>query len=94
MCGRVAQLDRVLASEAKSRGFESRLAHHINYKEDLTRGLDPFFMLAKLCKKNLVVYYLYPGVATKPSSKLAMELKATARLLSNTFEIQDLIAAK
>ena len=25
--GRVAQLDRVLASEAKGRGFESRLAH-------------------------------------------------------------------
>ena len=27
--GRVAQLDRVLASEAKGRGFESRLAHHV-----------------------------------------------------------------
>ena len=27
--GRVAQLDRVLASEAKGRGFESRLAHQI-----------------------------------------------------------------
>lgn len=26
--GRVAQLDRVLASEARSRGFESRLVHH------------------------------------------------------------------
>ena len=25
--GRVAQLDRALASEAKGRGFESRLAH-------------------------------------------------------------------
>ncbi len=27
--GRVAQLDRVLASEAKGRGFESHLAHQV-----------------------------------------------------------------
>ena len=27
LSGRVAQLDRALASEAKGRGFESRLAH-------------------------------------------------------------------
>ena len=27
-CGRVAQLDRALASGAKGRGFESRSAHH------------------------------------------------------------------
>ena len=30
--GRVAQLDRVLASEAKGRGFESRLVHHNDRK--------------------------------------------------------------
>ncbi len=28
VCGRVAQLDRALASEAKGRGFKSRLVHH------------------------------------------------------------------
>lgn len=28
ICGRVAQLDRALASEAKGRGFKSRLVHH------------------------------------------------------------------
>ncbi len=28
----VAQLDRVLASEAKGRGFESHLAHHNDFK--------------------------------------------------------------
>ena len=27
VCGRVAQLDRALASEAKGRGFKSRLVH-------------------------------------------------------------------
>ena len=28
--GRLAQLDRALASEAKGRGFDSRTAHHLN----------------------------------------------------------------
>lgn len=32
ICGRVAQLDRALASEAKGREFESHLAHHRKIK--------------------------------------------------------------
>lgn len=40
-----------------------------------------------LSKASLVVCYLYPGAMTKLSSKLALELKPSARVISNTFEI-------
>jgi hypothetical protein len=40
-----------------------------------------------LSKASLVVCYLYPGAMEKLSSKLILELKPTARVISNTFEI-------
>ncbi len=40
--GRVAQLDRVSASEAEGRGFESRLAHHGQRANQILFGW-PFF---------------------------------------------------
>ncbi len=48
--GRVAQLDRVSASEAEGRGFESRLAHHVkaNKFNALAFDLLAFFMSAFL----------------------------------------------
>ena len=40
--GRVAQLDRVLASEARSRGFESHLAHQIHFLHQIECFKDDF----------------------------------------------------
>ena len=45
------------------------------------------FLKDDLSKASLVVCYLYPGAMTKLSSKLALELKPSARVISNTFEI-------
>jgi len=38
-------------------------------------------------KDSLVICYLYPGAMVKLSSKLLMELKPSAIVISNTFEI-------
>jgi hypothetical protein len=40
-----------------------------------------------LLKASLVICNLYPGVMTKLSSKLLMELKPNAKVISNNFEI-------
>ena len=45
------------------------------------------FLKDDLAKASLVVCYLYPGAMTKLSSKLALELKPSAKVISNTFEI-------
>ena len=45
------------------------------------------FLKDNLSKASLVVCYLYPGAMTKLSSKLAIELKPSAKVISNTFEI-------
>lgn len=45
------------------------------------------FFKANLSKASLVVCYLYPGAMVKLSSKLLMELKHGAKVISNTFEI-------
>ena len=45
------------------------------------------FFKDDLGKASLVVCYLYPGAMTKLSSKLAHELKLSAKVISNTFEI-------
>lgn len=45
------------------------------------------FLKDDLSKASLVVCYLYPGAMTKLSSKLALELKPSAKVISNTFEI-------
>lgn len=45
------------------------------------------FFKDDLAKASLVVCYLYPGAMAKLSSKLAQELKLTAKVISNTFEI-------
>ena len=45
------------------------------------------FLKDDLAKASLVVCYLYPGAMTKLSSKLAQELKPSAEVISNTFEI-------
>ena len=42
-CGRVAQLDRALASGAKGREFESRSAHQV-ISRDSAVLLDPFLL--------------------------------------------------
>ena len=47
------------------------------------------FLKEDLSKAFLVVCYLYPGAMAKLSSKLVMELKPGARVISNTFEIPD-----
>jgi hypothetical protein len=45
------------------------------------------FLQDDLSGASLVVCYLYPGAMAKLSSKLAMELKPDAGVISNTFEI-------
>lgn len=45
------------------------------------------FLKDDLSKASLVVCYLYPGAMAKLSSKLVMELKPSAKVISNTFEI-------
>ena len=45
------------------------------------------FLKDDLSKASLVVCYLYPGAMEKLSSKLVMELKPSAKVISNTFEI-------
>lgn len=45
-CGRVAQLDRALASGAKGRGFESRSAHH--FFRGVSPGNPPFFFFTAI----------------------------------------------
>ena len=45
------------------------------------------FLKDNLSQASLVVCYLYPGAMEKLSSKLVIELKPTARVISNTFEI-------
>lgn len=45
------------------------------------------FLHEDLSKASLVVCYLYPGAMEKLSSKLMMELKPDAQVISNTFEI-------
>jgi len=45
------------------------------------------FFKDDLSKASLVVCYLYPGAMTKLSSKLLLELKPGAEVISNTFEI-------
>ena len=45
------------------------------------------FLNDNLSKASLVVCYLYPGAMAKLSSKLVMELRPSARVISNTFEI-------
>jgi hypothetical protein len=45
------------------------------------------FLKDNLSKASLVVCYLYPGAMVKLSSKLVMELKPGAKVISNTFEI-------
>ena len=45
------------------------------------------FLKDDMSKASLVVCYLYPGAMAKLSSKLVMELKPSARVISNTFEI-------
>lgn len=42
--GRVAQLDRVLASEAKGRGFDPRSAHHKILRNQPSKSWFLFFM--------------------------------------------------
>ena len=45
------------------------------------------FLEDDLSKASLVVCYLYPGAMAKLSSKLVVELKPGAKVISNTFEI-------
>jgi predicted RNA methylase len=45
------------------------------------------FLNDDLSKASLVVCYLYPGAMAKLSSKLVMELKPSAKVISNTFKI-------
>ncbi len=45
------------------------------------------FFKDDLAKASLVVCYLYPGAMIKLSSKLSLELKPSAKVISNTFEI-------
>jgi len=45
------------------------------------------FLKEDMSKASLVVCYLYPGAMAKLSSKLVMELKPSAKVISNTFEI-------
>lgn len=45
------------------------------------------FLKEDLSRASLVVCYLYPGAMQKLSSKLVMELKPNAQVISNTFEI-------
>jgi len=45
------------------------------------------FLREDLAAASLVVCYLYPGAMEKLSSKLVVELKPDARVISNTFEI-------
>ncbi|KPJ97311.1 MAG: hypothetical protein AMJ60_11835 [Desulfobacterales bacterium SG8_35] len=45
------------------------------------------FLKDNLSRASLVVCYLYPGAMAKLSSKLVLELKPSARVISNTFEI-------
>ena len=45
------------------------------------------FLKDDLSKASLIVCYLYPGAMAKLSSKLVIELKPSARVISNTFEI-------
>lgn len=45
------------------------------------------FLKEDLSKASLVVCYLYPGAMEKLSGKLVVELKPSARVISNTFEI-------
>ena len=45
------------------------------------------FLKDDLSKASLVVCYLYPGAMTKLSAKLAKELAAGSRIISNTFEL-------
>jgi predicted RNA methylase len=45
------------------------------------------FFKEDMSKASLVVCYLYPGAMAKLSSKLVMELKPNAKVISNTFEI-------
>lgn len=45
------------------------------------------FLKDNLSKASLVVCYLYPGAMAKLSSKLLLELKPSAKVISNTFEI-------
>jgi hypothetical protein len=45
------------------------------------------FLKDNLSKASLVVCYLYPGAMMKLSSKLVLELKPGAKVISNTFEI-------
>ena len=45
------------------------------------------FLKDDLSNASLVVCYLFPGAMTKLSSKLVMELKPDAAVISNTFEI-------
>ena len=45
------------------------------------------FFKDDLSKASLIVCYLYPGAMVKLSSKLVMELKPNAEVVSNTFEM-------
>jgi hypothetical protein len=45
------------------------------------------FLKDDLSKASLVICYLYPGAMAKLSSKLLLELKPSAKVISNTFEI-------
>jgi predicted RNA methylase len=45
------------------------------------------FLKDDLSGASLVLCYLYPGAMEKLSSKLVMELKPSAKVISNTFEI-------
>ena len=45
------------------------------------------FLKDDLSKASLVICYLYPGAMAKLSSKLLLELKPSAKVISNTFEV-------
>ena len=47
------------------------------------------FLKDDLSKASLIVCYLYPGAMKKLSAKLPLELKPSARVISNSFEIPD-----
>ena len=53
----VAQLDRVLASEAKGRGFESRRVRHL-FKMPVLRAIFIGSVLLRLIKKSLQKSYI------------------------------------
>ena len=53
--GRVAQLDRALASGAKGRGFESRSAHHRNIK-GFSDSAESLFFVGKIPFPNTIIH--------------------------------------